>query len=133
MKNFHQIPSVILAGDFNSKPESGVITFLKNGFLGKKHTDFQDQIWPGLLGNQIFNYAKFFQLKNCHEAVDKEIALKLSTKTQTFEALIDHLFYDENFFDLIGYLSDFDKSFKIYPNGEIPSDHIPVLVKLRFK
>ena len=80
---------------------------------------------------------------NCHSAVSnlnenlKAVEVSNINKTQVstpFEELLDYIFFSDSF-KMTGYLSDFEaaknlSSLSTMPNDGLPSDHIPILVKL---
>ncbi|KAF8561926.1 hypothetical protein P879_03373 [Paragonimus westermani] len=106
---------VILCGDLNSLPDSGVVEFLMRGSLPKTHTDFL---------NNGFEY--MFEDWRLLENYD-------------FKGMIDYVLYSRQHFRLLGSLDQIHESWfterKIVgcPHSHFPSDHFALLVELELK
>ncbi|KAF6776495.1 hypothetical protein AHF37_04107 [Paragonimus kellicotti] len=106
---------VILCGDLNSLPDSGVVEFLMHGSLPKTHTDFL---------NNGFEY--MFEDWRLLENYD-------------FKGMIDYVLYSRQHFRLLGSLDQIHESWfterKIVgcPHSHFPSDHFALLVELELK
>lgn len=135
---------LILCGDFNSLPDSGVLEYFTKGRVPTDHGDFLN-----------YNYDRFFQstirststvrsptgkpelrhpfdLKSCYTLEQ----MTYSNYTYHFKGTIDYIFYSCDFFQLLGVLggvsNEWLKAYKVIgcPNPHFPSDHIPLLCEL---
>ena len=153
-----QIP-VIVAGDFNSLPDSGVLEFVSNGSVNVNHSDFLGYGWAEHFQNlrshrdtitraernnvdskQIMQ-AKKHRILHC---LDLNSAYgnfhdetPFSNFTYGFKGMIDYIFYSKHLLHLTGILPGVrekwfeDRNIPGCPFISIPSDHLPLLSEFR--
>jgi len=127
---------VILCGDLNSLPDSGVVEYLSNGRIDVKHKDFKDMGTEECLrklsnteNKELFAHA--FKLSS---AYTKEV-MPYTNYTFDFKGIIDYIFYSRDFMRPLGVLGPLDQEWfrenKVFgcPHPQIPSDHLPLLVE----
>jgi CCR4-NOT transcription complex subunit 6 len=129
---------LLLCGDFNSLPDSGVVEFLQTSRISAKHPDFKD-----------LGYKQCLQRISCHTDRTAEYthAFRLATAYSTdvmpftnytfeFRGVIDYIFYSRSSMSPLGLLGPMDPTWltenKVVgaPHPAIPSDHFPLLVEL---
>ncbi|XP_067935566.1 CCR4-NOT transcription complex subunit 6-like isoform X2 [Watersipora subatra] len=126
---------MIVAGDFNSNLDTGVLEFLTNSKIPTSHPDFKDYDYEQVL--KIFSHRKMnnsithpFNLKS---AYDKSI-MEFTNFTYEFKDIIDYIFYTGQL-NPLGVLGSMDKKWfksnKVVgcPHPHIPSDHFSLLVE----
>lgn len=138
---------LILLGDFNSLPDSGVTKFLIQGQISSLHEDFKDQkysscstslaipnVYTGCAeSSTVLNYNHPFNLASAY----KKDIMPYTNYTTQFKAIIDYIFYSQNSIHLLGVLGAFDRNWfkenriKGLPHVNFPSDHLPLLVKFK--
>ncbi|VDL61302.1 unnamed protein product [Hymenolepis diminuta] len=134
---------VILCGDFNSLPQSGVVEFLSNGSIPINHAEFLDNGFK-------FNFQEWnildkstFENNTVHHHFNLDRAYKTSTDgmeytnmTYDFKGMIDYVFFSRNAFRLLSSLDQIPDSWFAServvgcPHIHIPSDHFSLLVEL---
>ncbi|KNZ80216.1 Glucose-repressible alcohol dehydrogenase transcriptional effector [Termitomyces sp. J132] len=124
---------MIVCGDFNSIPESGLYEFISTGQLSASHPDF--------LGHQYGKYTT--------EGLRHRLGLKsvyaapgageppLTNYTPTFQGSIDYIWYSTANLAANGALGEVDKGYleKVvgFPNAHFPSDHMCITAEFRVK
>jgi CCR4-NOT transcription complex subunit 6 len=128
--NTASIP-VLVSGDFNSLPDSGVVEFLSKGSISTTHKELQQ-----------YNYQPFtdrglehsLNLKSAYSLVDD---IDFTNFTPLFKGIIDYIWYDTSALITTGLLGGVDKQYAStsvgFPNPHHPSDHIPLVVSMKFK
>ncbi|EGT40060.1 hypothetical protein CAEBREN_19479 [Caenorhabditis brenneri] len=130
-----QVP-VLICGDFNSLPDSGVFEYLSKGQITRRHMDL-----------------KTFREDTCLEkfssSTDKNIlshplrldsacdltSIPFTNYTLDFKGMIDYIFATPQSLARLGILGPFDaqwvQSNKIlgFPHPHVPSDHIPIMAQ----
>lgn len=118
---------VIICGDFNSTPGSGVYDFISHGSLSSLHED--------LVGRKYGNFTKDglthpFSLKSSYAHVNE---LEFTNYTTTFVGVLDYIWYSTSNLQVVGLLGDIDKQYLSrvpgFPHVYHPSDHIPLVVE----
>jgi len=129
---------LLLCGDFNSLPDSGVIEYLQNGRIDVKHKDFLNLAYKKSLCKMIGHgpdeemYNHQFQMKS---AIDTEI-MPYTNYTYDFKGMIDYIFYPRQSMKPLGFLGPIDaawlKENKVIgcPHPHLNSDHFSLLVEL---
>nr|CAG4643970.1 EOG090X06K5 [Lepidurus arcticus] len=130
---------VILCGDLNSLPDSGVVEFLSQGRISATHPDFKDLGYKSCLQklsssdrDRSHEYTHAFKLSS---AYNTDI-MPYSNYTFDFKGLIDYIFYTKTSMIPLGLLGPLDPEwFRVNriagcPHPHIPSDHFPLLVEL---
>ncbi|XP_060552207.1 uncharacterized protein LOC132713552 isoform X1 [Ruditapes philippinarum] len=127
---------MILCGDLNSLPESGVIEYLSTGRVASNHTDFREIGYEACL--QVFNNHKEtrelmhkFRLAKAYE----DNIMRHTNYTFDFKGIIDYIFYSRHYMNLLGVLGPMDENWfhenKVVgcPHPHIPSDHFSLFVE----
>lgn len=129
----HPVPNhlrlpVLLCGDFNSLPDSGVCKFLDEGALGPDHPDLKGR-----------SYGTFTRSGVSHNLFLKSACSNISFTnfTPTFTGTIDYIWYTPSCLTTIQVLGGVDESYSSkyvgFPNAHFPSDHIPLLIEVKLK
>ncbi|KAL5261047.1 hypothetical protein ACHWQZ_G006933 [Mnemiopsis leidyi] len=144
IKGCYSIPMVV-AGDFNSTPDSAVIEFLLKSQISTEHREFHGLKYHGFLkkanGESLGNkngckhFKHGFKLKSCYsdDLLDK---LRYTNYTYDFKGILDHIFHSKDSLRTVGVLGGIDvdwlKENKIIgcPNVHYPSDHFPLISEL---
>lgn len=128
---------LVLCGDFNSLPDSGVIEFLSAGRVSMDHQDFKELGYKSCL-QRISNcdtpneFTHSFKLASAYS----EDIMPYTNYTFDFKGIIDYVFYSKQGMIPLGLLgpisSDWLRENKVVgcPHPHIPSDHFPLLVEL---
>ncbi|XP_045212086.1 CCR4-NOT transcription complex subunit 6-like isoform X2 [Mercenaria mercenaria] len=128
---------MILCGDLNSLPESGVIEYLSTGRVASNHIDFKELGYEACL--QVFNSHKEtsshlmhkFRLAKAYE----DNIMRHTNYTFDFKGIIDYIFYSRHYMNLLGVLGPMDENWfhenKVVgcPHPHIPSDHFSLFVE----
>jgi CCR4-NOT transcription complex subunit 6 len=129
---------LLLCGDFNSLPESGVVEYLQNGRIRADHVDFKDLLYKSTLQKMLSHstneqhYTHPFKLSS---VFDKNI-MPYTNYTYDFKGMIDYIFYPKESMRPLGFLGpiseDWLKENKVVgcPHPHITSDHFSLLVEL---
>lgn len=111
---------LIICGDFNSLPNSGVYEFLSQGSIAENHADF--------MGYDYGNYIKDgrtheFPLKSAYSRIGE---LPFTNHTPGFKGVIDYIWNTANSLEVIGLLKDVEKTYIEgvvgFPNAHFPSE-----------
>ena len=153
-----QIP-VIVAGDFNSLPDSGVLDFVTNGSVNTTHADFLGYGWADHFQN-LRNHRDTITRAERNNVEPKQIQIAKKQKilhcldlesaygqfaeetpfsnfTYGFKGMIDYIFYSKHLLHLTGVLPGVkekwfeDRNIPGCPFISIPSDHLPLLSEFR--
>lgn len=131
---------LVLCGDLNSLPESGVVEFLDNGRVLSDHPDLQDLAYEGFLarvsngrksGDANHELGHAFKLRKAYE----EEKMPYTNYTYEFKGVIDYIYYTCDSLVPLGVLAsiseDYIKENKIigWPHPHFPSDHQSLLVE----
>lgn len=128
---------LVLCGDFNSLPDSGVIEFLSAGRVSMDHQDFKELGYKSCL-QRISNcdtpneFTHSFKLASAYS----EDIMPYTNYTFDFKGIIDYVFYSKQGMIPLGLLgpisADWLRENKVAgcPHPHIPSDHFPLLVEL---
>jgi len=128
---------LILCGDLNSLPDSGVIEFLSSGRIAADHADFKELGYRDCLRklSSTENKNEFthpFKLARAYSGEE----LPYTNYTFDFKGIIDYIFYSRQHLSVLGQLGPLDqewiKESKIvgFPHPHVPSDHFPLLVEM---
>jgi CCR4-NOT transcription complex subunit 6 len=128
--------ALILCGDLNSLPDSGVVEYLSNGRVNANHKDFKDIGYDCLCKLSDSSDAKDIYTHGFHllQAYSRDI-LPFTNYTYEFKGIIDYIFYGQDMMRPLGVLGSLDWSWfeqnRVYgcPHPSIPSDHLPLLVQ----
>ncbi|XP_023167493.1 CCR4-NOT transcription complex subunit 6-like isoform X1 [Drosophila hydei] len=135
-KNDSNSVQLLLCGDFNSLPDSGVVEFLGKGRVAMDHLDFKDMGYKlclqRLLSNDTNEFTHSFKLASAYS----EDIMPHTNYTFDFKGIIDYIFYTKTGMVPLGLLgpvsTDWLRENKVVgcPHPHIPSDHFPLLVEL---
>lgn len=133
---------LLLCGDFNSLPHSGVIEFLSSGRVAMDHPDFKELGYKGSLQKICSsseqgdtNSTEFIHSFKLASAYSEDI-MPYTNYTFDFKGIIDYIFYSKISMIPLGLLgpisNDWLRENKVAgcPHPHIPSDHFPLLVEL---
>lgn len=114
-----EIP-LIVCGDFNSLPSSGVYEYLSHGSIDKEHEDFMGLDY----GNYIKDGRKHpFSLKSAYGRLGE---LPFTNYTPGFKGAIDYIWHTSNSLEVIGLLKEIDRAYLDgvvgFPNAHFPSE-----------
>ncbi|CAB3409476.1 unnamed protein product [Caenorhabditis bovis] len=128
-----QVP-VLICGDLNSLPESGVFEFLSRGKISRRHSDlksFRDDACLEKFTNSTDKNFITHPLR-LDSAVDIS-AIPFTNYTLDFRGMIDYIFSTPQSLARLGILGSFDQNWVInnkilgFPHPHVPSDHIPIM------
>jgi CCR4-NOT transcription complex subunit 6 len=136
----NKIP-MIVCGDFNSLPNSGVYEYLTNGTVDKNHEDFMSHVYGSYTSEGL---AHRFALKSAYSHLDHNGAAVATGQgpivtnwTPGFKGCIDHIWHTTNSLSVTGLLGEVDPAYlsKVvgFPNAHFPSDHISILAEFKVK
>jgi CCR4-NOT transcription complex subunit 6 len=124
---------LIICGDFNSVPESGVYEFLSTGSLPPDHPDFMSHMYGRYTSEGIRHR---LGLKNAY-AFPGAGELPLTNYTPSFQGVIDYVWYSAANLGVTSVLGEVDRGYleKVvgFPNAHFPSDHVCIMGKFRIK
>ncbi|KAK8399754.1 hypothetical protein O3P69_003646 [Scylla paramamosain] len=139
---------LLLCGDLNSLPDSGVVEFLTKGTVSMDHEDFKGFGYKTCLqkiamtknNNSLVNtaancYTHSFRLS---AAYDFSI-MAYTNYTYDFKGIIDYIFHSADTMSALGVLGPIDPDWfrdnKVMgcPHPHIPSDHFSLLVQLEMR
>ena len=129
-----QIP-LLLCGDLNSLPGSGVVEYLQSGEISVTHPDFLGKEYKGYLAriSEDGKVAHSFQLS---QVFDKQHALPFTNRTHDFTGVIDYIFHTTGFLQVREVVGPPDQKWLDdnrvpgFPNPHYPSDHIPLIADI---
>ncbi|XP_033244180.1 CCR4-NOT transcription complex subunit 6-like isoform X3 [Drosophila miranda] len=135
-KNDSNSVQLLLCGDFNSLPDSGVVEYLGKGRVSMDHLDFKDMGYKSclqrLLSNDTNEFTHSFKLASAYS----EDIMPHTNYTFDFKGIIDYIFYTKTGMVPLGLLgpvsNDCLRENKVVgcPHPHIPSNHFPLLVEL---
>lgn len=123
---------LVLCGDFNSLPDSGVLQFLANGAIGPKHPDFMEHTYEPY-SNEGARHR--LNLQNAFEGLIDGGLLPVTNFTPGFCGVIDHVLFKPGPLTLTGVLGgiphDYLKHLVGFPTQHQPSDHLSLMAEFR--
>ncbi|UJR21780.1 hypothetical protein I4U23_024855 [Adineta vaga] len=134
---------LVLCGDFNSLPGSGVIELMRNGKISMNHADFKELSYETYLqkysrvdGNPTSSndIVHQFKLNSAYETTAEPI-MPYTNFTYDFKGIIDYVFFSSQLMRVLGVLGPLDPEWlqtnKIVgcPHPNVPSDHFSLLVE----
>ncbi|KAF1817643.1 glucose-repressible alcohol dehydrogenase transcriptional effector [Eremomyces bilateralis CBS 781.70] len=124
---------VIMCGDFNSMPGSGVYDLIAHGNLSHAHSDLMNRKY-GNFTKEGVGMSHPFKLKSSYSNIGE---LSFTNYTPTFTGVIDYIWYSANAFQVTGLLGEVDKDYLAcvpgFPNYHFPSDHLALLAEFAVK
>ncbi|GJN89201.1 hypothetical protein Rhopal_002179-T1 [Rhodotorula paludigena] len=122
---------IIICGDFNSVPDSGVYQFLNSGRIEKDHEDFMDHTYGSYTTDGITHR---LGLKSAYGSVNE---LPFTNYTPGFKGTIDYVWYNAQALGVQGLLGEVEPQYLSstvgFPNAHFSSDHISLLTEFRIK
>ncbi|KAI0823380.1 Endonuclease/exonuclease/phosphatase [Trametes gibbosa] len=126
----YKIPLVI-CGDFNSVPESGVYEFLSNGIVPPDHEDFMSHLYGKYTSEGIRHR---LGLKSAYAAAGE---FPMTNFTPSFKGHIDYIWYSTANLSVTSVLGEVDPNYldKVvgFPNAHFPSDHLCIASEFRVR
>ncbi|CAG2217460.1 CCR4 [Mytilus edulis] len=127
---------LIMCGDLNSLPDSGVVEYLVSGKVANNHIDFKEISYEEILHricvkNEKDILSHDFRLNKAYDDI-----MPFTNYTYDFKGVIDYIFYSREHFNLLGMLGPLDEGWfrqnKVVgcPHPHIPSDHFSLLVDI---
>ncbi|XP_045461430.1 CCR4-NOT transcription complex subunit 6-like isoform X2 [Harmonia axyridis] len=128
---------LVLCGDFNSLPDSGVVEFLSTGRVSQDHKDFKDLSYKQCLEKIMScdkpnEFTHSFKLASAYS----DDIMPFTNYTFDFKGIIDYIFYAKNTMTPLGLLGPLSSEWltqnKVIgcPHPHVYSDHFPLLVEL---
>ncbi|KAG0412117.1 hypothetical protein HPB47_010756, partial [Ixodes persulcatus] len=131
---------LLLCGDMNSLPDSGVIEFLKTGHVSADHPDFKELGYKDCLRKMCIESDSFVGSTYTHPFKIKEAyadgVMPYTNYTFDFKGVIDYIFFSRQHLSVLGVLGPLDQQWleenKVVgcPHPHVPSDHLPLLAQL---
>lgn len=131
---------LLLCGDMNSLPDSGVIEFLRTGHVSADHPDFKELGYKDCLRKMCIESDSFVGSTYTHPFKIKEAyadgVMPYTNYTFDFKGVIDYIFFSRQHLSVLGVLGPLDQQWleenKVVgcPHPHVPSDHLPLLAQL---
>lgn len=122
---------LLLCGDFNSLPNSGIYDLIVQGVLPNSHVDLGSRKYGNFTRDGISHP---FSLKSSYSAVGE---LSFTNYTPSFVGVLDYIWYSTNTLQVLGLLGDIDKDYLQrvpgFPNYHFPSDHVALYAQYMVK
>jgi len=122
---------LIICGDFNSVPNSGVYEFLSTGSVPHNHEDFMSHLYGKYTSDGLKHR---LGLKSAYASTGETT---LTNYTPSFKGVIDYIWYSTANLSLNGVLGEVDKSYLDksvgFPNVHFPSDHLCIASEFRVR
>ena len=126
----HPKAAVIVGGDFNSLPGSGVCTFLETGSVPPDHPDFISHTYEPYTTEGAHHS---LSLRNAYASAPEPLAF--TSMTPQFLGAIDYVWYRPSGLTVSGCLgsvsTEYVKQIVGLPSQHLPSDHISLLVEFK--
>ena len=114
---------LIICGDFNSVPSSGVYDFLATGSLAPNHPDFLSHTYGRYTSEGLRHK---LNLKSSYAAPGAGGEQLLTNYTPSFQGIIDYVWYSSNTLGVNAVLGEIDRGYleKVvgFPNAHFPSE-----------
>ena len=122
---------LLVCGDYNSLPDSGVYEFITQGSLSHLHSDLEHRKYGNFTRDGLTHP---FSLRSSYSHIGE---LKFTNYTPGFVGVLDYVFYSMNSVSLLGLLGNVDPDYLQrvpgFPNYHFPSDHLPLMVSFAVK
>ncbi|XP_049619169.1 CCR4-NOT transcription complex subunit 6-like [Syngnathus scovelli] len=142
---------IVLCGDLNSLPDSGVVEYLSNGGVADNHKDFKELRYDDCLSNFSCsnganvnggngansggNVTHSFQLQSAYDSH----VMPYTNYTYDFKGVIDYIFFSRTHMNALGVLGPLDATWLSdnyvtgCPHPHVPSDHFSLLAQLELR
>lgn len=111
---------IVICGDFNSIPTSGVYEFLSKGTLAPDHSDFGDHLYGAYTTEGMTHK---LAVKSSYSHIGE---LDITNYTPQFKGALDYIWYANNALDIVSLLgglnNDYIKKMVGFPNAHYPSE-----------
>ncbi|KAF9501702.1 glucose-repressible alcohol dehydrogenase transcriptional effector [Pleurotus eryngii] len=140
---------LIVCGDFNTVPDSGLYEFLSKGSLPANHPDFMSHMYgrytsEGLkhqLGLKsaydVSSQVPGATVNHASAASGASYDFPMTNFTPSFKGVIDYVWYSQANIAVNAVLGEVDKAYleKVvgFPNAHFPSDHLCLIAEFRVK
>ncbi|KAH8107728.1 Endonuclease/exonuclease/phosphatase [Cristinia sonorae] len=122
---------VIVCGDFNSLPQSGVYEYLSTGVVPSNHPDFMAHTYGKYTSDGLRHK---LGLQNVYAVAGEDV---ITNFTPSFRGTIDHIFFSSANLAVNCVLEEIDKKYLEkavgFPNPHFPSDHICIGAEFRVR
>jgi hypothetical protein len=119
---------LVLCGDFNSVPGSGVVDLLATGAIPPGHADWMHHRY-GVYTDEGVHHG--LALKNAYDSVP----LGMTNYTPSFRGVLDYIFFGGQTLAVNAVLGEVDNGYLAtcvgFPNAAFPSDHVCIAAELR--
>lgn len=110
---------IIVSGDFNSVPDSGVYEFLSTGSIPAEHPDFMSRVYGRYTSEGLRHR---LGLRSAYAPGD----ISLTNYVPSFQGVLDYIWYTASNMQVTALLGDIDKDYlsKVvgFPNFHFPSE-----------
>lgn len=121
-----EIP-LLLCGDFNSLPNSGIYDLIVQGSISNAHEDLGSRKYGNFTRDGISHP---FSLKSSYAAIGE---MAFTNYTPAFQGVLDYIWYSTNTLQVVGLLGNIDKEYLKrvpgFPNYHFPSDHVALFAQ----
>lgn len=111
---------IVICGDFNSVPTSGVYEFLSKGTIAPDHTEFGNHLY-GAYTTEGMSHK--LSVKSSYSHVGE---LDITNYTPGFKGALDYIWYANNALEIVSLLggldSEYIKKMVGFPNAHYPSE-----------
>lgn len=125
-----EIP-LIICGDFNSDPQTGIYKLLSEGSMPPDHKDLADRKYGNFTRDGITHP---FSLKSSYAHVNE---LDFTNYTPGYANVIDYIWYSTNSLQVKTLLGNVDRQYMQrvpgFPNWHFPSDHLALMAEFTVK
>ncbi|KAJ1561836.1 Glucose-repressible alcohol dehydrogenase transcriptional effector [Cladochytrium tenue] len=123
---------VLICGDFNSLPSSGVYELLSRGSVAQDHQDFGTHSYGSYTAEGLSHR---LSLKSACSV--NGVELDFTNFTPSFRGAIEYIWYSTLTLGIAAFLGNLDREYVAksvgLPDPHHPSDHIPLLVACRWR
>jgi CCR4-NOT transcription complex subunit 6 len=128
----HPKAAIIVCGDFNSLPGSGVCSFLETGTVRPDHSDFMKHTYEPYTTEGA---SHSLNLKNAYSLAPD--SLNFTSFTPMFLGVIDYVWFRPGGLSVNGCLgpvsTEYARQIVGLPSQHLPSDHISLLVEFKIE
>ncbi|KAI8062743.1 Endonuclease/exonuclease/phosphatase, partial [Gongronella butleri] len=125
----HAALPIVMCGDYNARPGTGIHQFLLQGALNAGHPEFLGHVY-GRYTSECIRHN--FKLKSSYGYIGE---LDYTNYTIGFKGVLDYIFYSSNLLEPLAVLGPLDRDYMAtqvsLPTPHFPSDHIPLVTELR--